>query len=93
MRKHTTNRLVCALIWWFYESHAPWPRRARVIRVYSLKQYFCASGHHVWVEHPHYLHTLYRAIGMVFPACKWLWDRGEAKIWPPKEKPEFPVAM
>ena len=94
MRKHTENRIVCALVWWFWESHAPWPPRSRVIRVYSLRGYFLASGHHVWIgDPPRYLHTLYRAVGMIFPACKRLWDRGEAKIWPPKEKTEFSGGM
>jgi len=30
---------------------------------------------------------------MVFVWLKKLWDRGEAKLWPEKEKPDFPCAM
>lgn len=91
MRRSTENRIICALIYWFYESHATWPQR--VLRVYSFKEYFTFTGRHVWVEHLPFWRTLYRAVGMVFPACKKLWDRGEAKLWPEKEKPDFPNAM
>ena len=79
VRKSTENRIVCALIEWFYESHAPAPKQ--VIRVYSFKEYFTASGHHYWVEVCPFWRTLYRAAGMTFPACKKLWDRGEARLW------------
>lgn len=90
-RTCTENRLVCWLIWWFHESHGEWPKR--VIRVYSFREYFCASSHHVWVEEYNFWRTLYRALGMTFVWLKKLWDRGEAKLWPDKEKPQWPCAM
>jgi len=90
-RRHTENRLICGLIWWFHESHGEWPKR--VIRVYSFREYFCASGHHIWVDEYNFGRTLYRALGMTFVWLKKFWDRGEAKLWPAKEKPEWPCAM
>lgn len=78
-------------MWWFHESHASWPKR--IIRVYSFRQYFCASGHHIWVDEYNFWRTLYRALGMTFVWLKKAWDRGEAKLWPDKEKPEWPCAM
>ena len=90
-RTYTESRLICWLIWWFYESHAGYP--SRVIRVYSLHEYFCASGSHRWVEECSFWRTLYRALGMTFVWLKRLWDRGEAKLWPAKEKPQFPCTM
>ena len=37
--------------------------------------------------------SLYRAVGMVFVWAKRAWDRGEAKLWAPKDKPEFTGGM
>lgn len=91
MRRKTENRLICWLIYWFHESHSDWPKRVRV--VYSLREYATFSGHHIWVDEYNFCRTLYRAIGMIFPACKKAWDRGEAKLWKEKEKPDFPCAM
>ena len=76
----TENRLICALFTWFYESHASWPKRVR--RVYGLKEYF--TDCHVWVEEFSFWHTLYRAVGTVFPTCQKRWDRLENKLWPPE---------
>jgi len=78
-RRSTENRLICWLVWWFYESHGAHPKR--VYRVYSHREYFTFSSHHVWVDDLRFWHTLYRAVGMIFPACKGVWDRGERKIW------------
>lgn len=91
MRKHTENRFICWLVWWFYESHGSWPRA--VLRVYSHREYFTRSGHHVWIEHGSDLRSLYRAIGMIFVWLKKLWDRGEAKLWPEPEAPDYPGGM
>jgi len=91
MRKHTENRFICWLIWWFYESHSTWPNR--VLRVYGLKEYFTCSSRHDWVDKVVFWRSLYRAVGMVFVWAKAAWDRGEDKLWPPKEKSEFPCAM
>ena len=91
MRRHTENRAICWLIYWFHESHGAWPKR--VLRVYSFREYFTYSGHHIWVDEYNFWRTLYRAFGMIFPACKKLWDRGEAKFWEKKEKKDFPCAM
>ena len=88
----TTNRLVCALAYWFWESHASWP--ARVTRVYGLKEYQTNRGSHVWVEKYSFWQTLWRATGMVFPACKKLWDRIEQRLWMRKvDKDEFRGGM
>ena len=90
-RWSTENRFLCFLAWWFYESHGPWPHR--VLRVYGFKEYFTASSRHVWVEKIVFWRSLYRAVGMVFVWAKRLWDWGEAKLWEPKDKPEFTGGM
>ena len=92
MRRGTENRFICWLIWWFYESHGS-PSRGRVLRVYSTKEYFTDFSRHVWIEQPAYGRTLYRAIGSLFLLGKALWDAGEAKLWPPDDKPEFNGGM
>lgn len=80
-RRYTTNRLVCVLMWWLWESHAPWPK-CRVIRVYSYREYFTASGHHLYATEFNIWQQFYRAVGMVFPWLKSLWDRLEKRLWP-----------
>lgn len=92
VRRHTKNRLICALMWWFWESHADQPK-CRIIRVYSFREYFTASSHHTYVQDYRFFQQLYRAVGMIFPAIKRLWDSGEAKLWPPPEKPPWPNGM
>ncbi len=81
-RWSTTNRFVCFLAWWFYESHAAWPHSVQ--RVYGFKEYQ-SCGRHVWVEKVVFWRSLYRTFGMLFVFGKKLWDRGEARIW--AEKP------
>ena len=80
----TTNRLACALAYWFWESHAEWPQRIQ--RVYGFREYQC-GGRHTWVEDTSLTRTLWRAVGTVFPACKRLWDKIEKKLWDPKPDP------
>jgi hypothetical protein len=75
-------------MWWFWESHVEKPK-VRIIRVYSFREYFTASGHHIYVENYQLWRTLYRAVGMVLPWLKRFWDRGEARIWPVKGEPMF----
>ena len=75
-------------MWWYWESHAPNPK-CHIIRVYSFHEYFTASGHHIFVEHYHFWQQLYRAVGMVFPWLKGLWDRLERKIWRPEKNPDW----
>lgn len=83
MRRYTENRLICFLFWWFYESHCHLP--AKIKRVYGFRSYLTASGRRIHVDEVRFFRTLYRAIGMVFPACKYLWDRGESFLWPAKK--------
>lgn len=90
-RRSTQNRFLCWLAWWLYESHTEWPHR--VIRVYSLKEYFTCTGRHVWVEEIQLWRSLYRAVGMVFVWAKVLWDKGELRIWQPKDTTEFTGGM
>jgi hypothetical protein len=80
-------------MWWFWESHGDRPR-CRIMRVYSFHEYFTTCGQHIWCEKYVFSQQLYRAIGMVLPWLKSLWDRGEKKFWPdPEEKPYFPTGM
>jgi len=85
-RWSTTNRLVCLLAYWFWESHSETPHK--VYRVYGFYEYFTRSGRHVWVQDGSNLRTLWRAIGVIFPTCKRLWDKIEKKLWEPE--PEGP---
>lgn len=88
----TTSRIACWLAYWFWESHASWPQR--VIRVYRWNEYQTAHGRHTWVEQFNFWQTLWRATGMVFPACKKVWDRIEKRIWMPKDdRNEFRSGM
>jgi hypothetical protein len=84
LKKATDNRLVCALVYWFYESHHTYPQRVRW--VYSPTEYI-STNRHVWVERMEFWHTLYRAVGMIFPALAKLWQKLEQKLWP-VEKPD-----
>ena len=91
LKKATCNRLVCALVYWFYESHHSYPQRVRW--VYSFTEYI-TSHRHVWAERVAFWHTLFRAVGMVFPACAKLWARLELKLWPvDKPDPNQPLGM
>ena len=76
-------------MWWFWESHGDRPK-CRIIRVYSFHEYFTASGQHIWAEEYRFFQQLYRAVGMIFPWLKRQWDNLEKRIWPPKEKFQYP---
>lgn len=80
-------------MWWFWESHGDRPK-CRIIRVYSFREYFLDYGAHTFVEDYLFWRQLYRAIGMVFPWLKQIWDKAELKMWPPKNKfTGFPYGM
>ena len=90
-KQGSTNRLLCAVAYWFWESHASWPHP--VTHVFAWNEYRTTHGH-CWIEHYQFWRTIWRATGMVFPACKKVWDRIEQRIWEPRvAKNEFQHGM
>jgi hypothetical protein len=98
-RKGTENRITCWLAYWFWESHASWPQRVTQVyswswKRWSIREYQTAYGRHVCVEHYLFWRTLWRATGMIFPACKKIWDKIERRVWAEKsDDDEFQSGM
>lgn len=88
-RKATDNRIICAVMWWFWESHHAFP--ARVTWVYSFNHWQNNRGQQLWAEgwaKREYVRNLWRALGMTFVWAKRWWDRAEEKMFtkpPPKD--------
>ena len=85
--KGTKNRVICWLMWWFWESHNQWP--AKVTWVFSFKGYITNRGQSLFVEEYSFWRTLWRATGMVFVWAKQAWDWAEEKLWPPPPPPSI----
>jgi hypothetical protein len=87
LTRGTTNRFICFLAWWLWESYGSWPKK--VVCVYRWDEYQTHHGH-VWVEQYCLPRTLWRAAGMVFVWAKAGWDAIEHWIWD-RKKPEPPT--
>jgi hypothetical protein len=54
--------------------------------VSGFRSYWTFTGERIFVEDYSFWRTLWRALGMAFPACKRVWDAIERRTWEPRQK-------